>query len=111
MGDNRMSDEKGAHWRVLEAVLADIRAEVHPAGGRLPSEAALAEVYGVKRATVTRAMERLRWIGLVVGKAGGTARVAYEPRRTLALRAVALADEARATPDPGDPSPHAADRG
>lgn len=40
-------------------------------------------------------MEKLRWIGLVVGPAGGAARVAREPRRSLALSIVEQADRVR----------------
>jgi DNA-binding FadR family transcriptional regulator len=87
-------------WRVFNGVLGDIRTGGYPAGGRVPSESALAETYGVSRSTVTRAMDRLRWIGLVVGPAGGIARVATEPRRTRALELVAEADRLRAEAEP-----------
>jgi DNA-binding FadR family transcriptional regulator len=84
------------YWRVLNGVLADIRDGMYRPGGRVPSESALAEHYGVSRSTVSRAMEKLRWIGLVSGPAGGIARVAPEPRRGRALELVAEADRLRA---------------
>jgi GntR family transcriptional regulator len=84
------------YWRVLNGVLADIRDGAYRPGGRVPSESALAEHYGVSRSTVSRAMEKLRWIGLVAGPAGGIARVAPEPRRARALALVVEADELRA---------------
>jgi hypothetical protein len=37
----------------------------------------------------------LRWTGLVVGRAGGPARIAEEPSRTLALQLVERAYEIR----------------
>ncbi|MGI5247519.1 winged helix-turn-helix domain-containing protein [Dactylosporangium sp. CA-139066] len=86
-------------WRVFNGVLSDIRTGVYPPGGRVPSESALAEMYEVSRSTVTRAMERLRWIGLVSGPAGGIGRVAPEPRRSRALELVSEADRLRAEAD------------
>lgn len=79
------------HGRVLGGVLDSIRDGTYRAGGRVPSESALAEHFGVPRSTVSRAMDKLRWIGLLVGPAGGITRVADEPRRS---RALALVDEA-----------------
>lgn len=87
------------YWRVLNGVLADIRDGTYRPGGRVPSESALAEHYAVSRSTVSRAMEKLRWIGLVAGPAGGITRVAPEPRRGRALRLVAEADRLRAEAD------------
>lgn len=62
----------------------------------MPTEVALAEQYEVSRSTVSRAMEKLRWIGLVSGPAGMPGRVAPEPRRTRALALVDEADRLRA---------------
>ncbi|MER7280576.1 GntR family transcriptional regulator [Dactylosporangium sp. NPDC000244] len=84
------------YWRVLDGVLDSIRTGTYPPSGRVPSESALAERYGVSRSTISRVMEKLRWIGLVVGPAGGIARVAPEPRRTRALALVDEADQLRA---------------
>jgi DNA-binding FadR family transcriptional regulator len=84
-----MTTERGApHWRVLDGVLADIRAGRYPPGGRLPSGSALGEEYAVYRSAASRAVEMLRWIGLVTGPPGGIARIAQEPRRSAALRLV-----------------------
>ncbi len=91
-----MTTENGASYRrVLDGVLADIRAGRYPPGGRLPSAGALGEEYGVKPWAATRAVDRLRWIGLIVGPMGGIARVAEEPRRSAALRLVDEADRLR----------------
>jgi len=81
--------------RVFNGLLRQIRDGVYPAGGRLPSSTALAEYLGVSRSTVLRVMERLRWVGLVVGPQGGIARVASEPRRTEALSIVDSAERVR----------------
>lgn len=92
-----MDTEQGASYRrVLNGVLADIRAGRYPPGGRLPSGSALGEEYGVNRSAASRAVDWLRWIGLIIGPAGGQARVAEEPRRTAALRLVEEADRLRA---------------
>lgn len=87
------------HMRVLNHVLARIRDGTYPPGSRLPSESSLAETLSVSRSTVTRATERLRWVGLVVGPAGGIARVASEPRRSAALELVERADQVRSMPE------------
>lgn len=86
------SDQDASYRRVLDGVLADIRAGTYPPGGRLPSGTALGEQYGVHRSAASRAVEWLRWIGLVTGPAGGIARVAAEPHRAAALQ---LVDEAK----------------
>lgn len=91
-----MTTENGASYRrVLDGVLAAVRAGRYPPGGRLPSAAALGEEYGVKQWAATRAVDRLRWIGLISGPPGGIARVAVEPYRTEALHLVDEADRLR----------------
>lgn len=96
-GELNMDTDQGApHRRVLDGVLADIRSGRYPPGGRLPSGSALGEEYGVYRSAASRAVELLRWIGLVIGPPGGIARVASEPHRSSALELVARADELRA---------------
>src|SRR5258705_13018557 len=91
-----MDTENGASYRrVLDGVLADIRAGRYPPGGRLPSGSALGEEYGVHRSSASRAVDRLRWIGLVTGPAGGIARVAVEPYREAALELVDTAERLR----------------
>lgn len=95
-----MDTENDAPYeRVLKRVLADIRDGTYPPGGRLPSASAIAEATGVSRATVTRAMARIRWVGLVVGPAGGLVRVVSEPRRTAALAIVDEAERVRRMPE------------
>ena len=95
-----MDTENGASYRrVLDGVLADIRAGRYPPGGRLPSGSALGEEYGVNRSAASRAVDRLRWIGLVTGPAGGIARVALEPIRSAVLRLVDEADRLREEQD------------
>lgn len=89
--------------RVLDGVLAAVRDGTYPPGGRLPSGPALGEQYGVNRSAASRAVDRLRWIGLIIGPAGGIARVAEEPRRSAALRLVDEADRLRG--DAPDDSP------
>lgn len=54
-------------WQqIADDIAADIASEVLPSGQRLPSEQALAEVYGVARGTVRRAVGELVERGLVV---------------------------------------------
>ncbi len=53
-------------WRqVADDLTTDIRSGDLPAGARLPSEMDLAEIYGVARVTIRRAMADLRKDGLV----------------------------------------------
>ena len=55
-----------AIWRqISETVAGEIAAGVWPAGGRLPTEAALAQRFGVNRHTLRRAMAELAERGLV----------------------------------------------
>lgn len=96
-------------WRVIDGMLQAVREGGYAEGARLPSETVLGGEYGVSRATVTRAMWLLRWIGLVVGPAGTEGRVAGEPMRTLALQLVERAAEIRRLN--GDREPRGADPG
>ena len=55
-----------ALWRqIAQRLEGEIAAALHPPGGRLPTEAELAAVFGVNRHTVRRAMEELETRGLV----------------------------------------------
>jgi DNA-binding FadR family transcriptional regulator len=90
-----MRSDGGSVWTVLAGVLADVRGHIYTEHDRLPSEAQLAAQYGVSRATAGRVMWLLRWTGLVIGPAGGAARIAEEPCRTLALQLVERAYEIR----------------
>ncbi|WP_412076732.1 GntR family transcriptional regulator [Streptomyces xanthophaeus] len=72
----------GVGWQVAgarqlapyEQIVADlqkrIRAGILPAGARLPSEAELAETYGVARGTVRRAVRELEAAGYVRAQQG-----------------------------------------
>lgn len=57
-----------------EQVAADLRADIEsgdlPAGSRLPNEIELAEIYGVARGTVRRAVLELRGQGLLTVTTG-----------------------------------------
>lgn len=90
-----MSSGDSQTWQILATLLQRVRGGAYSNGEPLPSEAALAAQYGVARATVTRVMWLLRWIGLIVGPPGGQARIAREPSRTLALQLVERAYEIR----------------
>lgn len=79
----------------MAGILADVRSHIYAAGAALPSEVQLATQYRISRPTAGRVMWLLRWTGLVVGPPGGTARIAAEPCRTLALQLVERAYEIR----------------
>jgi GntR family transcriptional regulator len=51
--------------QIADDIAADIASGVLPVGSRLPSEVALAEVYGVARNTVRRAIAELVERGLI----------------------------------------------
>lgn len=58
-------------WRRIVAALGeDIREGILPAGGRMPTEMALASRFAVNRHTVRRAMEELSRAGLVTTEQG-----------------------------------------
>lgn len=65
-----------------EQVAADLRREIRSGelgpGSRLPSEAELAEMYGVARGTVRTAIRALREEGLVIVRVGKGAYVRRE---------------------------------
>jgi GntR family phosphonate transport system transcriptional regulator len=106
-GELNMDDQGASYQRVLDGVLANIRAGVYEPGGRLPPETELAERYGVRRSAVSWALWPLRWIGLIVGPRGGVARIAAEPMRSAALTLVDEAGRLRGarTTGAGGPSP------
>jgi len=56
--------------RVAEALEAEVRAGRMAAGERLPTEAALAEQFGVSRTVVREAVSRLKSLGLVDSRQG-----------------------------------------
>lgn len=51
------------------------------AGERMPSEKDLAQRYGVAALTARRAMQELRWEGLIVGRRGFNAKVREVPEQ------------------------------
>jgi GntR family transcriptional regulator len=65
---SRIDPFSGVHvWRqVASDIEADITASRLRPGDKLPAEQELAELYGVARTTVRRAMDDLRTRGLVV---------------------------------------------
>lgn len=75
-----------ALWRrVADAIELRIADGIYPAGGRLPPEVEMAQVYGVNRHTVRRALAALAERGLVHAAQGSgtfveTARLAYPLR-------------------------------
>lgn len=72
----------GVGWQVVAAdrhapyreIMADLQRQIRegvlPAGARLPSEAELAETYGVARGTVRRAVRELEAAGYVRAQQG-----------------------------------------
>lgn len=89
-----------ALWTSLrDALAADIAAGRHPTGTRLPSEAQLAQRFGVNRHTVRRALATLADDGLVQARRGAgvyvTGRVTQYPirRRTRFTEALTSAGQ------------------
>lgn len=78
-------DEDRVYSAMLAAVVEEIRSGALQPGQRLASASGMGERFGVHRTKISRMMEKLRWIGLVTGPAGGLTKVAQEPARTLAL--------------------------
>lgn len=70
-GGGLVRGEGMAAWRqIADALSAEIAAGRHPAGGRLPTEAALAARFSVNRHTVRRALAALSEGGLVRASQG-----------------------------------------
>lgn len=65
--------------QVADDLARDIRAGVLRPGSRLPSEPELAEIYGVGRITVRRALARLERDGLVIVLRGRGTYVSLDP--------------------------------
>jgi DNA-binding GntR family transcriptional regulator len=69
-----------AYRRIADTIAAGIRAGTYPPGAMLPSEAALAEEYGVTRPTVRQGLAELRATGVIRVENGRGAFVA-DPAR------------------------------
>jgi DNA-binding FadR family transcriptional regulator len=78
--------------QVFDQLAAEIMSERYPAGGSLPSERALTEVFGVNRQVVREALKRLEQLKLVRIAHGGTTRV-VDFRRYARLDLLALMAE------------------
>jgi GntR family transcriptional repressor for pyruvate dehydrogenase complex len=78
--------------QVFDQLAAEIMSERYPAGGSLPSERALTEVFGVNRQVVREALKRLEQLKLVRIAHGGTTRV-LDFRRHARLDLLALMAE------------------
>ena len=87
MAERRDADVTGARagdgvtaWRrIADALAAEIASGAAPAGGRLPTEAALAARFGVNRHTVRRALRDLAGQGLVRASQGSGTYVETRP--------------------------------
>lgn len=66
----RQAPEGGKSQRVYLLLRDEILRGDHPAGGALPGEHRLAEIHGVSRVTIRRALEALEGDGLVDRRAG-----------------------------------------
>jgi GntR family transcriptional repressor for pyruvate dehydrogenase complex len=75
--------------QVFDQLASEIMSERYPAGGSLPSERALTEVFGVNRQVVREALKRLEQLKLVRIAHGGTTRV-LDFRRHARLDLLAL---------------------
>ncbi|MGW7057759.1 GntR family transcriptional regulator [Streptomyces sp. NPDC054904] len=81
-GSGEIATVAGVGWQVAaagrlapyERIMADLQDRIRkgclPAGARLPSEAELAEAYGVARGTVRRAVRELEAAGYVEARQG-----------------------------------------
>ena len=78
--------------QVFDQLAAEIMSERYPAGGSLPSERALTEIFGVNRQVVREALKRLEQLKLVRIAHGGTTRV-LDFRRHARLDLLALLAE------------------
>ena len=82
-----MSSQQTLSERVYNAVLDKIVRREFPEAGRRPSEAALAEVFGVSRLIVREALARLRDDGITLRQA----RVVRQTGRLLRKKPVVIA--------------------
>ncbi len=71
----RALDNRSLTDQVFDQLAAEIMSERYAAGGSLPSERALTEVFGVNRQVVREALKRLAQLKLVRIAHGGTTRV------------------------------------
>lgn len=79
------------HAQIADELTAAVLRGEHPIGSTLPAEPVLAEVYGVSRVTVNRAVALLRQAGLVEVRRGvGTVVVADRPAVMVRLPAEVL---------------------
>ncbi|WP_435191068.1 GntR family transcriptional regulator [Streptomyces sp. bgisy126] len=62
--------QQAPYERIMADLLKQIREGALPAGARLPSEAAMAETYGVARGTVRRAVRELETAGHIRAQHG-----------------------------------------
>ena len=73
------TSERPLYKQLMQRLKNDITAGVYPAGERIPGEQALcAEVYGVSRVTVRKALEEIVREGLLVRRQGKGTFVAQE---------------------------------
>ncbi|EFL17625.1 predicted protein [Streptomyces sp. C] len=64
------SSQVAPYEQIMNDLLAQIREGALPAGARIPSEADLAETFGVARGTVRRAVRELETAGYVTAQHG-----------------------------------------
>ena len=100
-----MAREQAAHSRIHDHFVEQIRRGVFEDGRRLPTEAQIAEEFGVSRATVQFAMSRLAWDGWIERFPGrGTyASAKGGERRPFAREAPVREDDPIGLRGPGNP--------
>ncbi len=75
-----MKSKTPQHQRVAEMLLGQIADGTYPLGSKIPTEAKLAESYGLARETIRRALSRLEQLGMIARQAGsGTTVIATSP--------------------------------
>jgi GntR family transcriptional regulator len=79
VGSRSRAEEGARYAHAADQLRAAILAGRFPPGGRLPSERALADEFGVSRATIVSAFHLLRGEGLIETRRGTGSWVALRP--------------------------------
>lgn len=81
--DRMETSDRGRGTGLENELLAAIDRGDYAPGDRLPSVGELAQAWGANKNTVSRAIQRLKGMGVLTGAAGGTTRVRPTPTRLV----------------------------